>query len=42
MAISVFFKVTIENTWTGVIGSSQKQKANTPQKIELEKRRIIF
>lgn len=42
MAIFVFFKIIIENALMEVIESSQKQKANIPQKIKLEKRKIIF
>ena len=34
------FKVIIENVWTVVI--SKKQKANTSEKVEPEKRKIIF
>ena len=42
MAASGSPKVTTENAWTEVTGSSRKQKANTPPKVEPEKRRIIF
>ncbi len=33
-------KVSTVNAWTEVTG--KKQKANTPQKVEPEKRRVIF
>ena len=42
MAASVSPKVTTENAWMEATGSSRKQKANTPQKVEPEKRRVIF
>ncbi len=42
MAAAGFPKVTRENAWTEITGSSRKQKANTPPKVEPEKRRIIF
>lgn len=37
MAMSVSFKITIKNAWMEVTGNSQKQKANTSQKIEPKK-----
>lgn len=32
----------MENTWTEIMGSSQRQKATIPTKIEMKKRRVIF
>lgn len=42
MAALVSPKVISENAWMKITSSNQKQKANTLQKIELEKRKVIF
>ena len=42
MAASGSPKVTTENAWTEVTGSSRRRKATTPTKVEPEKRRVIF
>lgn len=42
MAASGSPKVTTENVWTEVTGSSRRRKATTPTKVEPEKRRVIF
>lgn len=42
MATLVSLKIITKNVWMEVMGSSQKQKTNISQKVELKKRKVIF